>query len=1461
MNKTLKRFLLILIGLIITLLLIPKSEKAFTLVHETFGNGKYWCVQMNQDYTYGSEYTLYKTYHLYGDYYTINNEQTKYTNDIDTLNAIAYITMQGPATRQPENRDPIYSPYYYGEQVALWYYLYNSGGFTDGKNEKIFDGASCYGIRYEDGQLKVNYTQQNTGVPDVFPKQGNGYPIYRNALSNTKKYTGVIEVYKCKNNQTIIYINVSEKPDEPEKPQEPEKPVATEFYGSINGMAWVDGQIGDKAVLKSNGQYDLGEDKVYDVAVKVTARVQTIKQVEAQKYIYKIETRNFTTESGTGSASEIPSGAMNYQIGVDDDGNPIYHWEKRIELAPSYTPEVTSYTGFPRLRDNQSFVYHYAQKYIAYYTDEGMGTRKIEITTSTDENGKYSVAIPLTKYTVTEGPNKGDYCEYIKDYTVAFSYNGVEYITCVTNPSPSGNLASEDGLERTNFNKKFQTIKEITDKNLDDAYYTWNEANMKSEIAIGRHYPYNSRTAVDGSAKKPYYEMNANTRDRETGFGIRNTTQVINNVNIGLNHRYTDLALTMNVDKTKITINGKTTEYDYPDISINRNEELQNWLNSVLNDNKINVDVFKSDYYYRINDYINKPTDSNFVLDENETKDLGNLSEDQELDIQVTYKVRLFGQVRNCDTAVKELIYYYDNTKYEFVGITSGSYADVQPDPDGNIAGYGSIPGYGQIKVEGNWNTTNADQELYFTFKVRKENGAIVAADNTINGNIVAITSYYTADGLLDIDSSTRSIVGNGGEIQYEDDTARAEDVKVNLLSESRTISGKVFDNADTNTNKTVNDVIVQLIEIRNNSEYIWQETTVGTGGNRTRSVVRMQDEEYSAYDYENGAGTGEYKFINMVPGNYIVRFIYGDGYNRDITVDNTKYNGADYKSMADLEYRNEWLNDSLNSKGNSEKYPSLARDNEARRLSIMATMTEIDAGLGTALDVYANNKTDLTVVEKANILNYLNKLKDNNDNEFNAAINYLKTAKGNNDSWTTWRNNVLNNISDGDLLVVVKKLIAYKTFMVAETSKINVPVQTERLDINQDGTTVNPTKNDAYKIVNYNHIAINFTNVNLGLMLRPQVKLELEKHITALKVTPNGTGVNAIVDAGANIADIINSDVVSAAGSTSGLTTIKSTRENRGFWRVETETDELNQGATVEAVYTYVVKNNGDEDYISEALVNAYTSDQSGYSASLENQAAGVKSRLKGITYKYGDVLGTYYYTGTKANTDVAVTSRVELLGEAINNQIRYDEAIAGDYFKKINEEAVTKTIYDTDGTSKEEKLDTVVETNAPTNFLTTGISNGGKWTLNKDVDANKTIKLSKVSASLNNDEEGNIPSYIAEILRYSSASGARNLITTPGNLNYVHSKDKEMTLDNSYIYEVDGKTYERQDANTIPEGATKIRKANERDEFWGETIIITKPTGGNRILAMQIGIIVAVSVAVIGVGIVLIKKFILKK
>ena len=58
-----------------------------------------------------------------------------------------------------------------------------------------------------------------------------------------------------------------------------------------------------------------------------------------------------------------------------------------------------------------------------------------------------------------------------------------------------------------------------------------------------------------------------------------------------------------------------------------------------------------------------------------------------------------------------------------------------------------------------------------------------------------------------------------------------------------------------------------------------------------------------------------------------------------------------------------------------------------------------------------------------------------------------------------------------------------------------------------------------------------------------------------------------------------------------------------------------------------------------------------------------------------------------------------------------------------------------------------------------------------------------------------------------------------------------------------------------------TTFEKLNEEDEFWAETFRITKPTGEDKLTPVQIAIITISAVAVLGVGIILIKKFVLKK
>ena len=436
-----------------------------------------------------------------------------------------------------------------------------------------------------------------------------------------------------------------------------------------------------------------------------------------------------------------------------------------------------------------------------------------------------------------------------------------------------------------------------------------------------------------------------------------------------------------------------------------------------------------------------------------------------------------------------------------------------------------------------------------------------------------------------------------------------------------RTITGTVFDDTYkkdgednnaydkdgilNNENTPVNDVIVQLIEIVEVKEgkvkgkdvsgiiedgayeYIWQQTKTGSGEVEYTPLDGTTPEEKPKYNVT--AEDGKYCFNQyIIPGNYIIRFIYGDGKTYDITADEYKYsadnvktyNGQDYKSTIDEYYNAPWYNTAGYSADENGNYPSVARDNEARRLEVMAYSSTINKDIGKALD----EKTTLD-----------------------------------------------------------------KTLMCAETSKINVMVDkdTEKGVGKAENTTFNGN-NDKESVV--------FDNVNFGLALRPETNLVLEKHITGLKITPSGTGVQPIVDARADISEIIKGSTkgtvdggtVETSGVTQGLATIKSTRANRGFWQVATDIEELAQGAQLEVEYTYVIRNDGEEDYLNTNVLSEYrynvgkdenNNGKDDYQEYLEGASGERKTSTKGKTHTYGTYLGQWYYTKNKAENDEKVS------------------------------------------------------------------------------------------------------------------------------------------------------------------------------------------------------------------------------
>ena len=1001
--------------------------------------------------------------------------------------------------------------------------------------------------------------------------------------------------------------------------------------------------------------------------------------------------------------------------------------------------------------------------------------------------------------------SKGQYIfaniERGEDYKVQFTYDGINYKTVpISENCYANNKQSKvNEIDRAGFNDRFKTISPGQSNDGTTLEYEYSGDEKTSSLIT-----------MDGNTVLDKYQMKAESvnylergkaeadwKGTWTNDGKINTTHYALDVNCGLTYKFFDLALGTDVKEAKVSINSQETTYTYADIMDGALEDLR--LDGIVQ-NKSNQDesqrynlyLYESDYNYRIEDY-------NDGIDNPLNDEEYNSGDDEELaplNVDVTYTVILKNQ-SNWNATVEEFVYYYDEV-YTPKDITDTDDYSVSIDEENRKITFTS-------KEEGlNVNPGSYRKVIDLTFSVNKDaEDYIITKDNVTN--ITEITTYSTTEGgLIDCDSAPGNGIENGQITKYEDDTDEANGINIKVNRENpRIIAGTVWDDGKFNDadglnneeNKSVNDVIVQLIEIKNISgkyyEYIWQQTRSGSS-----EVDTIKRHGYLETTYTNdvGSGSGSYKFEGFIPGNYIIRFIYGDGTTYDLT-DNVKtYNGQDYKSTIDPNYNVTWYN-------NASYYTdSKARDNEARRLEVMSYSTTIDKAIGESLEKR----------EKADLEN---------------------------------------------------------TWMCAETSRIYIAVDTDDLS-STDGTQTATESGQG----------ITFSDVNFGLALRPQTKLELEKHITGLKITPNGVGVQPIIDATADIGAILSGgETVATSGITTGLAAMKSDRDNRNFWKVETDIEELAQGAELEVEYTYVIKNDSDEDYLNRALIGQYEGNIDEYSRYLLNivkpEGENLKNNIKGKTHTYGTYLGQWYYTRSKAENDEKVSSRIETLEEALNNDLKFVDTDS-DYFNIMDTTNKNRTVFDTNGAEQTKEINTIVRTDSETEFLTPSETNeeGNKvYTYSDDiktVDYNKTIKLTTVLSSSSNGEGGaNLPSYIAEIVKYSNAAGRRDMESEPENLSYVHSDDTEMKLNNSWLYEIQNEdgtttTCETQDRDSIPpEVALNIREANEDDEFWGETIIITKPTGENKQTGIQIAIITTSAVALLGVGIVLIKKFVLKK
>lgn len=996
-------------------------------------------------------------------------------------------------------------------------------------------------------------------------------------------------------------------------------------------------------------------------------------------------------------------------IRLDDNGND-YYFKVEEKDTPYYNPDKTEY--YPtRFDDNPAIWYMTINNTLKHinmsgyvWVDGQTGIKPAVPNNGIMDNGETKFenivvylyqekpktqngqALPQAGQKVhiaTTVTDKNGYYKFedyeIGLYYVEFYYDGIHYEDTIKVDASGTQVVSkafEDisnmgntANRRNQFNARFTTI-------------TYNKSNDGTTL----NYDYTDRKSTlitnddNATTIKKEFQMTAETP-------IELIKVDTGNLNLGLVTRGTDIALSTDVYDARVTVNGQVTDYTY-----NRQDNnIQIGTKETQEDVSYNLNLYTSDYNYRIRDYVNTQDfkEKDYINDEN-----SGIKSGDELRVYVTYELNLQNQSSKT-TRINEVKYVYDE-KYTYVGLQGSNY---------NVQNSGNTL---TINLNGLSLNDGETKTLYLIFELEKVDNAVALGEFS---NKAEITSYSTDEGLIDVDSQPGNFINKN---QIEDDSDTAGGLTVSVPSDlTRKLTGKVFDNS--NGQSSVNDVIVQLIELKTVNgkvfEYIWQETVSGTD-----KGIRLTADGTALETYSYNKSDGYYEFIGFIPGDYIVRFIYGDGTTYDMTGNVIKYNGQDYKSIADNNYKAEWYNSSTYAEG-----ASVARDNEARRLETMAYSVEIDAEKGVLLKLLNNLTVDgLNETEKEIIIETYNK--------------YYGTT--------------ITQVTDDIINQLLKEQVLKNTWMCAETSKIKVAIDTETITNTSTTTSVNGITKSYVNNIN---------NINLGLELRPVTKIELKKYITGFKlVASNGqTLVNAYIDVNEyfNNADDISNKVEGLKDNVTILNNI---------WQYEVVPTDINtivDGANLEFEYTLAVRNTGDTDYLSAELANIYnTSDVETYINTLTNRAEQIKGYIRNNTYKtqIGNSVGNSYYVG--GNGAAKVLTEVTSIRDYINNDLTFVFEYEGKV--EIDEDAPkTHRILTDDYNMQDATINTILRTTEST----------GKM---DNADDTRNIVMYTVTLGKNPiSSTGNLSfeNYIAEVMSYTNAAGRRAMTSTPGNAEII--------------------------------------------------------------------------------------------
>ena len=894
--------------------------------------------------------------------------------------------------------------------------------------------------------------------------------------------------------------------------------------------------------------------------------------------------------------------------------------------------------------------------------------RNRELVTWTNENGEYHFGSRNEDLTYSDDTLR---IADLDKYYIEFEYNGVKYRNVKLNPDVNVTNASraseevasgksdEDSSVRQRFNERFSTISSGTqidsngestgvvidangNVNSDKISYIKN-GNHQSQINYGKNM-----TEANGN-KEAYGEniyhikattyKNLNLSNYLEGYIKKENTTIVHvneikNINLGLYSReQVDVAVDSDVARFVLNVNGYQHTYKYATLV---NPDTQDEMD-------VKLKALKGKYYER---QLHESTISYSATPEG----VPNLYAD------ITYKIYLQNKSNTLTTKIKELTLNYDEDlkiiSYGYEGAnvnTEVSESEITATKNGAGAVQLKEATIDLEKLEDRKISAGKREVLEVTFRTDANTIAKILNNPTgIKFDFMAEVKTYStyanneenafnrAEGIYAYASIDKNSAARNAQVQidtddsfvtdtFENDTTIAPTFKLSKGTQTE-LSGIVYEDSPKqstpikidgndiyervgdgiyNNENVMANVLVELLSVpMENGQYDSDTARTGENGRQEYDVAKLYQENKTtqgetskvlARTYTNEKG--EYKFEGLVAGNYVIKYTYG-------------------KNMKDVDENG---NDKETIRATTAIYTSdgntKLKEIEAREYkSTVITSGEISNAMNIT-DGKAHLNGDYSWFLKNPETRYSDAV---DDVEYRA--NLEKEAKVN------------YEILKGTKTYVYENIEAYTPYFKLGVEEFNDQQSGATLETQEDGT------------LNY---VFTIDNVDLGLIERPIVDLQVDKVITGLKVSLGNGQV------------LINGDP-----SKESLPYVRTGLDD--FVPIEIDT-ELLQNATIEEEYTIKITNNSELDY---SIYPIWGTDNTQKVALRRN----------------------YYYYGTQEGltTDEAVTTRIDVLGDYIGSELTADESTMPEWNKRAIEELTSyngTNLFTTENDGKKEK------------------------------------------------------------------------------------------------------------------------------------------------------------------------------